>query len=361
MALMGPSGSGKTTLLNTLAQRQTAGVTGKVTVNGLEQPLSTHRKISAFVDQEDTLIGSLTVRETLTFSGKLALPPTVRKPELRARVDRLIDAFGLQSQSDNLIGALFRKSLSGGQKRRVSVATQLMTSPKILYLDEPTSGLDSTASFEVMSFLHDFARRNKILMVVSIHQPSTKTFELFDKIYLLSQGRTCFAGSREDLVPFLNSVDLPVPPLTNPAEHILDITNVDFSTDVEENSGQERLDRLVGAWERSEQADILRRAVAEDHQATDQHVPVSPTDDHKPSAGGQIVTLLHRSFTKSYRDLTAYWVRVAMYMGLAFMMGTVWVRLSTHQDHIQPFINAIVRNPSLSLPPLPSLQQKIPT
>jgi len=93
-----------------------------------------------------------------------------------------------------LIGTPIRKGVSGGQKRRVSVAGQLITSPKILFLDEPTSGLDSAASYEVMKFVRDIAKKYKVLVIASIHQPSTTTFELFDKLMLLSRGRVAYNG-----------------------------------------------------------------------------------------------------------------------------------------------------------------------
>ena len=336
---MGPSGSGKTTLLNTLAQRQNATTSGKIAINGRERSLATHRDVSAFVEQEDTLIGSLTVSETLRYSATLALPRDIAAHELQHRVEHLLESFGLRTQSQTLVGTPLQKGLSGGQKRRVSVATQLITSPKILYLDEPTSGLDSTASFEVVSFLRDFAQRNNILMIASIHQPSTKTFELFDKVCLLSQGKACFYGSRLDLLSFLQSIGLPVPAMTNPAEHILDITNVDFSTHSE--TEQSRLDRITNAWEQSAQAARVQREIQNCAAVSEDQLLLS-TSGQKPSTMHQVFTLLHRSFVKGYRDLTAYWIRVAMYMGLSIMMGTVWLRLSTHQTHIQPFINAIV-------------------
>ena len=340
---MGPSGSGKTTLLNTLAQRQKASTSGKIAINGSEQPLSTHREMSAFVEQEDTLIGSLTVRETLEYSAKLSLPRNVIAPlELKNRVHHLLKCFGLQNQSQTLIGTPLQKGLSGGQKRRVSVATQLITSPMILYLDEPTSGLDSTASYEVMSFLRDFARKNNILMIASIHQPSTKTFELFDKVCLLSQGKACFYGSTVNLLSFLQSIDLPVPAMTNPAEHILDITNADFST--QSSSAESQLGRISESWRQSDQARKLEREIQVCEGSGETYLRPS-TSAQKPSTIRQVFTLLHRSSTKGYRDLTAYWIRVAMYVGLAIMMGTVWLRLSTDQAHIQPFINAIVRSP----------------
>lgn len=84
------------------------------------------------------------------------------KAEARNRVTSLIDAFGLSGQRRTLIGTPIQKGISGGQKRRVSVATQLITGPRVLYLDEPTSGLDSTASFEVMSFIRNIAKQNNV-------------------------------------------------------------------------------------------------------------------------------------------------------------------------------------------------------
>ena len=78
------------------------------------------------------------------------------------RITSLLDSFGIQNQAKTLIGTPIRKGISGGQKRRVSIASQLITCPKILFLDEPTSGLDSTASFEVMSFVKNLSKKNKV-------------------------------------------------------------------------------------------------------------------------------------------------------------------------------------------------------
>jgi ABC-type multidrug transport system ATPase subunit len=107
-------------------------------------------------------VGSLTVRETLNFAARLSLPPTVSKLERIQRIEALLTAFGLSGQANNLIGTPIRKGISGGQKRRVSVAAQLITSPKLLFLDEPTSGLDSAASFEVISFVKDIAKKHNV-------------------------------------------------------------------------------------------------------------------------------------------------------------------------------------------------------
>jgi ABC-type multidrug transport system ATPase subunit len=114
------------------------------------------------VEQEDALIGSLTVRETLMFAARLSLSPTVSKFERSQRVETLIAHFGLSNQADDLVGTPIRKGISGGQKRRLSVAAQLITAPKVLFLDEPTSGLDSAAAFEVVFHLKQVAQKYKV-------------------------------------------------------------------------------------------------------------------------------------------------------------------------------------------------------
>lgn len=172
-ALMGPSGSGKTTLLNFLAARpgpERSSASGTVLLNGVAPSRSAFRKLSCFVEQEDALIGSLTVRETLLFASRLSGSRSggggggarKERQQRAARVDGLLDAFGLRGQADTLVGTPLRKGISGGQKRRVGVASQLITSPKVLFLDEPTSGLDSAAGLEVVKYLREVAKRNKV-------------------------------------------------------------------------------------------------------------------------------------------------------------------------------------------------------
>lgn len=165
---MGPSGCGKTTLLNVLAARPAGhGATprGDVLVDGAAPSRAAFRRLSRFVEQDDALLGALTVRETLDFASRLAGSKSQNlstKRERVARTDGLLDAFGLREQGATIIGTPIRKGISGGQKRRVGIASQLITSPKILFLDEPTSGLDSSASFEVMNYLKGVAKRNKV-------------------------------------------------------------------------------------------------------------------------------------------------------------------------------------------------------
>ncbi|RSL63673.1 hypothetical protein CEP53_004346 [Fusarium sp. AF-6] len=338
-ALMGPSGCGKTTLLNVLARRPTnaSDVEAEVLVNGSRLSRAAFREASCFVEQEDALIGSLTVRETLEFSSRLASTSSLPKRERLMRIDSLLESFGLVGQANTLIGTPIRKGISGGQKRRVGVASQLITSPKLLFLDEPTSGLDSAASCEVVRYLRAVAKRNNLVVVCSIHQPSTSTFNLFDKLLLLSGGKTHYFGPVADVATYYAEAGAALPQYVNPAEHLLELVNIDFAHDREEAA--RKLDKLQAAWQSSRQASELNSIIAV-AEAAGGNLSIEAVEK-RPSMPSLTLTLLHRSFVKSYRDVVAYGIRIAMYLGLAIMMGTVWVRLDADQESIQPFINAL--------------------
>ncbi|KAF1942072.1 P-loop containing nucleoside triphosphate hydrolase protein [Clathrospora elynae] len=344
LALMGPSGSGKTTLLNVLAHRAAttpkSTIQQKLCINGVPATLASFRKLSSYVEQEDALVGSLTVRETLYFAAELALPSSITKSERKSRIGGLLSSFGLHNQSNTLIGTPIRKGVSGGQKRRVSVASQLITSPKILFLDEPTSGLDSAASYEVMRFVRDVARKYKVLVIASIHQPSTTTFELFDKLMLLSRGKVAYNGPVAGVKDYFAGLGYNMPLYTNPAEFVIELVNTDFSHD--QSAATQQLTHLHTSWASSPAAAALATNLHSPFQNAVSSLSCTETSSHDTANPLLIpLTLIHRSFIKSYRDVVAYGIRIAMYMGLAIMMGTVWLRLDPVQGNIQAFINAI--------------------
>ncbi|KAL8793159.1 MAG: hypothetical protein Q9195_004271 [Heterodermia aff. obscurata] len=358
LALMGPSGSGKTTLLNSLAQRNGKKMKsrGTVAINGFHASRAVLQDVSSYVEQEDALIGSLTVRETMDFAARLSLPrsnrasrpenltnlgSSVNAQERARRVNELIVAFGLQNQAETIVGTPIRKGLSGGQKRRLSIASQLITAPKILFLDEPTSGLDSTASYEVMKYLRNAVRKNRLIVIASIHQPSTSTFELFDKLLLLSQGQVCYNGSISLVKPYLEARNNPMPLYVNPAEFLLDWTSSDFAGG--DDTVQEKLNKIHADWKVSDEASTLIATIPENLEDKDRS-SLLPASGKRATSFQVIIALIYRSFIKSYRDVVAYGIRFAMYTGLAVMMGTVWLQLpptDSRQASIQPFINAI--------------------
>ena len=142
LAIMGASGAGKSTLLDILARKEKTGVvSGDMYINGRDIPdKSTFRRVVGYVDQEDTLLGTLTVYETVLLSALLRLP---REMSHQAKVFRTLETMnelGILDIRDSRIGESGKRSISGGEKRRVSIACELVTGPSILFLDEPTSG-----------------------------------------------------------------------------------------------------------------------------------------------------------------------------------------------------------------------------
>lgn len=183
----------------------------------------------------------------------------------------------------------------------------------------------------------------QLIVIASIHQPSTSTFNVFDKLLLLSGGKTHYFGPLRAVTPYYESIGHPVPVHMNPAEFLLDQVNVDFAPDKAE--AQNQLLAMQQSWAHSVMAEQLSNIIgynkSQQERAGAGAVEMEVAEK-KPSFLSLVLTLLHRSFIKSHRDVVAYGVRMAMYLGLAIMMGTVWVRLRTEQEYIQPYINAIV-------------------
>lgn len=330
MALMGPSGSGKTTLLSVLANRHLElskfRISGTSAYAGKEVTPSRLRQLSRFVEQEDHLIGTLTVRETVAFSARLATKMT----SVQEVTDDTINILGLSRQANTKVGTPLQKGLSGGQKRRLSVAAQVVTKPSILFLDEPTSGLDSKASHEVVHALKRFAKMENVAVIASIHQPSTQTFNLFDSVTFMSEGRVVYCGPRKDVELYFETAHYPIPLHYNPAEYILDLINTDFETEGVDK--HQILNSLTDFYEKSRKPYSALLAKYE------------PEPENLLVNNNQVMKtwiLVQRAFIKARRDYLAYYVRIIMYLGLAILMGTVWLRLAYTQKSIQPFINAI--------------------
>lgn len=153
---------------------------------------------------------------------------------------------------------------------------------------------------------------------------------------LLSGGKTHYFGPVASVVPHYQSLGVQVPNYINPAEFLLELVNIDFATDL--SIASDSLSTLQTQWLSSPQSHETTSLITTLSSTTH---PLNLSEIKKPSMPSIILTLLHRSFIKSYRDVVAYGIRFAMYTGLAIMMGTVWVRLSPDQESIQPFVNAI--------------------
>eukprot|EP00741_Cyanophora_paradoxa_P023432 tig00021582_g22636.t1 len=195
LAIMGPSGGGKTSLLNVLAGRAGTSktLTGEILLNG--RPRDKYfKRIAGYVLQDDVLRSTLTVKETLMFAAELRLPEEMGRTAKEKKVMAVIQELGLTKVVDTRIGDALKRGISGGERKRVSIGCELLTSPMILFLDEPTSGLDSTAALTLMQTLLRLAKHGRTV-VTTIHQPRSNIFALFDKLILMSQGRVVYAGT----------------------------------------------------------------------------------------------------------------------------------------------------------------------
>ncbi|PHH66124.1 hypothetical protein CDD81_187 [Ophiocordyceps australis] len=339
-ALMGPSGCGKSTLLSFLSRRPTKAKVegGQVLVNGIRLSDLDFCAMSCFVEQDDNLIGALTVFETMMYSSLLSNKRDATTEEHKFRCSRLLTAFGLEEQAQQLVGTAFRKGISDGQKRRLSVASQIITGPRILFLDEPTSGLDSVASYEVINYLSTLAKRHNLIVICSIHQPSASVLNLFDKLMLMSRGTLQYFGESNGLVEYYNGLDIHIPQHVNPAEYALETISTDFYKD--HAVAVQRVSELHYSWKCSNKAQELKRAIST--AGYTKEYPGSELramSSSRPGIAFRTRILLLQAFTKSYRDVVVYGIRYLMYVVLAIICGTHWLQLKSHQDYIQSFLS----------------------
>ncbi|CAN4075526.1 unnamed protein product [Withania somnifera] len=230
LAILGPSGSGKTTLLTGLGGRLVNGhLNGAITYNN--KPFSNSMKRNTgFVTQDDVLYPHLTVFETLVFTALLRLPKTFTVEEKTAHAEVIITHLGLTKCKDSIIGGPLLRGISGGERRRVSIGQEMLINPNLLFLDEPTSGLDSTTALRIVSTLRDLAKGGKTV-VMTIHQPSSRLFYMFDKVLLLSEGNPLYFGRGEDAMGYFSGIGFSPLVAMNPSDFLLDLSNGILSDD----------------------------------------------------------------------------------------------------------------------------------
>ena len=236
LAVMGPSGSGKTSVLDVLSGRSSYD-SGTILLDGevvTDRVMKKMKKRVAYVKQSDLFFGHLTVRDQLTYTALLRLPsawPRARKDD---EVDRVIKRLRLGKCADTAISAV-----SGGERKRVNIGSELLTDPAIVLLDEPTSGLDSTGAVALVRALHALAREEGKTVVTSIHQPSSAVFFGFDKLMLLADGKVVYFGTPAGSLEHVEKLGLGCPAGYNAADHHMDLLVGDGPGDDDDDGGDD--------------------------------------------------------------------------------------------------------------------------
>ncbi|GMH77464.1 hypothetical protein TL16_g07419 [Triparma laevis f. inornata] len=252
-AIMGPSGSGKTTLLNLISGHATVGnFEGSRIINGVafgKQEYDNVIRSQGYVEQDDNLLfDTLTVWETLSFASLLRLPESVGVREKFRRALEVLEEVGLADSADAPVGGVSFKGISGGQRRRLSIAIELLRSPGCLILDEPTSGLDATTSLQLIQSLKSLASKHNRTVITTIHQPRAEIFDMFNNVVLLGKGGgVVYSGEREFAASYLNKFSsLNLNSYDNPADFVIDAMGLSDSNHSKINSTQTSGENGVG-------------------------------------------------------------------------------------------------------------------
>ena len=293
LAIMGGSGTGKSTLLSIL-NGSLIPQEGSITINGHDISEPAAKNLIGFVPQDDLLIEELTVYQNLHYTARLCFEG-MPKDEIDRRVMKTLKDLGLDAAKDLKVGSPINKYISGGQRKRLNIALELIREPAVLFLDEPTSGLSSADTEKVINLLKEQTYKGK-LIVVNIHQPSSDVYKLFDRLWLLDRGgypvfdgnpidaityfkeAACYADAETSACPTCGNV--------NP-EIVLNIIDEKALN----NSGETSDERKMTPQEWHE---LYLKSRPEQQKPAISDVPLS--DQKKPGALKQFVIFLQRNF-----------------------------------------------------------------
>ncbi|KAJ1408943.1 P-loop containing nucleoside triphosphate hydrolase [Sesbania bispinosa] len=346
MAVIGPSGSGKTTLLDALAGilPPNVSMTGNVLLNGTKR--STGCRDITYVTQEDYFLGTLTVRETLTYAAYLRLPANKTKNEIDKVVTKTLDEMGLQDIANSRLGNWHLRGISNGEKRRLSIGIELLTQPHIMFMDEPTSGLDSAAAFYVILSLRSIAHDGRIV-ICSIHQPSSEVFSLFDDLVILAGGETVYFGETTMAIKFFAHAGFPCPTRKNPPEHFLRCVSPEFdrvaifmlskivneassSSSLQNMTTEEIKSKLIKNYKNSTHSVDARNKIKEIKLSEESFIGRK----YEISRMKQLCTLTNRSFLNMNRDIGYYWLRIFFFILVSVSAGFLYFNIGTSNESI---------------------------
>ncbi|XP_042010868.1 ABC transporter G family member 7-like isoform X2 [Salvia splendens] len=337
LAIMGPSGSGKTTLLNVLASQLVASprlhLSGLLEVNG--RPYSAKNYKLAYIRQEDLFFSQLTVRETLSLAAELQLQDISSVEARDQYVNDLLFKTGLVSCADSRVGDAKVRGISGGEKKRLSLACELIASPSVIFADEPTTGLDAFQAEKVMETLRQLAQDGHTV-ICSIHQPRGSVYAKFDDIVLLTEGSLVYAGpARDEALAYFSKFGFICPEHVNPAEFLADLISVDYSSAENVDASQKRIDGLIESFAEQMPSTLYSTSLSGLDLKDTTTLRKKVVAKSKGGWWRQFCLLLRRAWMQASRDGPTNKVRSRMSIASAIIFGSVFWRMGKSQTSIQ--------------------------
>jgi len=331
-------GAGKTSLLYILAHR-VRNFTGEIIINkqsNNSKALKQFRAQSAFVQQDDILMGNLKVREALIYSAMLRLPSSMSIKERIQIVDNVLDEVGLKKAANTLIGVPgFSKGISGGERKRLSIAMELLTGPSVLFLDEPTTGLDARTALNVIQTIDKLARSGRTV-VLTIHQPRSDIVSLFDKVLLLARGKVAYYGKAKGVTQYFGKLGYHCPRGYNLADFMIDlVADAPLGSPLREVSDK-RILHVLDSYEK--QKDSVEHPPELDPA---KNYDLGRAQRYRSNWFTQFAVIFARSFISILRDRMLTMARLFQTVVMAVLVGLIFLRLGYFQSNVQDRIGAI--------------------
>ncbi|KAJ3907169.1 P-loop containing nucleoside triphosphate hydrolase protein [Lentinula edodes] len=346
--IMGPSGSGKSSLLNLMALRFKStpltryNSSGTLLLNGFQPDESELRSLCSYVTQDDnSLLPYLTVREMLRFAAGLRLPGSMTMKEKNSRAEEVIRMMGLSNCADCLIGSEFVKGISGGEKRRVSIAVQVLTEPRILIADEPTSGLDAFTASSILDVLNGLAAEGRTV-IITIHQSRSELFPQFGNLLLLAKGgRVAYSGKASLMMAYFGRLGYQCPSNCNPSDWALDLVSVDLRDEKAEAASRLKVEEILDAYEPNPSAGIELNMSDESKQRQYRPLPPNLVRLKKEPAPFYVAfpILIRRGLINFQRQPSLGIARIGQVLGLGLVQALFFAPLK--RDYIAASVNIV--------------------
>ncbi|KDO73303.1 hypothetical protein CISIN_1g000860mg [Citrus sinensis] len=333
-ALVGSSGAGKTTLMDVLAGRKTGGyIEGDIKISGYPKEQSTFARISGYVEQEDVHSPQVTIEESLWFSANLRLPKEISKDQRHEFVEEVMSLVELDSLRHALVGSPGSFGLSTEQRKRLTIAVELVANPSIIFMDEPTSGLDARAAAIVMRAVRNTVDTGRTV-VCTIHQPSIEIFEAFDELLLMKRGGRVIYGGKlgvhsQIMIDYFQGLDgIPlIPSGYNPATWVLEVT----TTAVEEKLGVD----FANVYKNSEQYREVESSIKSLSVPPDDSEPLKFASTYSQNWLSQFFICLWKQNLVYWRSPQYNAVRLAFTTVAALILGSVFWDVGSQRDSSQ--------------------------